>query len=151
MESSGVGLAFLGPGVLNFSIIDSSIESKLSTFIHELAHELLHHSNSKELGFYIGKGSGPEERELQAESVAYTVMKSYDFPIEHSINYLALWKSNKDKIRTHQKLIREVSMYIIKEIETYAPKIESQETAQNLAESLSNIKNIITEFKKTIL
>ena len=90
----------------------------LSTFVHEYAHELMHHDNAvgKKLGFHVGRGSGAEERELQAESVAYTVMKSYDFPIEHSINYLALWKSNKDKIRQHQKLIRDVSMYIIKQI-----------------------------------
>ena len=123
----------------------------LSTFVHEYAHELMHHEANKKIGFYVGRGSGAEERELQAESVAYTVMKSYDFPIEHSINYLALWKSNKDKIRQHQKLIRDVSMYIIKQIETYAPKIDNQETAQELAESLTTIKNIITDFKKTII
>lgn len=123
----------------------------LSTFVHELAHELMHHEANSKLGFYIGKGSGPEERELQAESVAYTVLKSYDFPVEHSINYLALWKSNKDKVRQHQKLIRDVSMFIIKQIETYAPKIDGEEVPQELSESLKSIKNIITEFKKTIL
>jgi hypothetical protein len=123
----------------------------LSTFIHELAHELLHHEVNKDLGFYVGKGSGPEERELQAESVAYTVMKTYDFPIQHSINYLALWKSNKDKIKEQQKLIRNVAMYIINQIETYAPEVADQNAAEEINEALSSIKNIITEFKKTIL
>jgi len=123
----------------------------LSTFVHELAHELLHHEANSKLGFYVGRGGSHQERELQAESVAYTVMKSYDFPIEHSINYLAMYKTNKDGVRKHQKLIRDVSMFIIKQIETYAPNVNEPDATEEINEALSNIKNIITEFKKTIL
>ena len=124
----------------------------LSTFVHEIAHEILHQPANKGLKngkLFIGREYSSEEKELHAESVAYTVMKTYDFPIEHSITYLALWKQNKDKVKKYQKVIRETSMFIIQQIEKYAPSIDS--TATEINESLVEIKNIITEFKKTII
>jgi hypothetical protein len=124
----------------------------LSTFVHEIAHEILHQPANKGLKngkLFIGREYSSEEKELHAESVAYTVMKTYDFPIEHSITYLALWKQNKDKVKKFQKVIRETSMFIIQQIEKYAPSIDS--TATEINESLAQINNIITEFKKTII
>ena len=126
----------------------------LSTFVHELAHEILHQPANSGLAkgrLFIGREFSSEEKELHAESVAYIVMKTYDFPIGHSINYLALWKTNKEKIRKFQKVIRETSMYIIQQIEKYAPIVEDEINKQELNESLLQIKNIITEFKKNII
>jgi len=78
--------------------------------------------------------------------------KTYEFPIEHSINYLALWKQNKDKVKAFQKVIRETSMFIIQQIEKYAPNVEGAATPgeTNVAESLNEIKSIINRFKELI-
>ena len=126
----------------------------LSTFVHELAHEILHqpaNSNLSNGKLYIGREFSSDEKELHAESVAYIVMKTYDFPIQHSITYLALWKTNKEKIRKFQKIIRDTSMYIIQQIEKYAPIVGDEINSNDLNESLLEIKNIITEFKKNII
>lgn len=123
----------------------------LSTFIHELAHEILHQPANKDLArgkLFIGREFTSEEKELHAEAVAYTVMKTYEFPIGHSINYLALWKQNKDKVKKFQKVIRETSMFIIQQIEKYAPAVEDE---TNVNEPINEIKSIITEFKKLII
>jgi hypothetical protein len=77
-------------------------------------------------------------------------MKTYEFPIEHSINYLALWKQNKDKVKQFQKVIRETSMFIIQQIEKYAPNVEGSGEEATVTESINEIKSIITEFKKLI-
>jgi hypothetical protein len=127
----------------------------LSTFVHELAHEILHQPANKGLAngkLFIGREFSSEEKELHAEAVAYTVMKTYEFPIEHSINYLALWKQNKDKVKAFQKVIRETSMFIIQQIEKYAPNVEGGATPgeTNVAESLNEIKSIINRFKELI-
>jgi hypothetical protein len=122
----------------------------LSTFVHELAHEILHQPANRNLAngkLFIGREFSSEEKELHAEAVAYTVMKTYEFPIEHSINYLALWKQNKDKVKKFQKVIRETSMYIIQQIEKYAPSIEDMD----VSEPINEIKLIMTEFKKLII
>lgn len=122
----------------------------LSTFVHELAHEILHQPANRNLAngkLFIGREFTSEEKELHAEAVAYTVMKTYDFPIEHSINYLALWKQNKDKVKKFQKVIRETSMFIIQQIEKYAPAVEDE---TNVTEPINEIKSIMTEFKKLI-
>ncbi len=122
----------------------------LSTFIHELAHEILHQPANRNLAngkLFIGREFTSEEKELHAEAVAYTVMKTYEFPIEHSINYLALWKQNKDKVKKFQKVIRETSMYIIQQIEKYASEV-SDETSLN--EPINEIKLLMNEYKKLI-
>ena len=126
----------------------------LSTFVHELAHEILHQPANSNLNggkLYIGREFSSDEKELHAESVAYIVMKTYDFPVQHSITYLALWKTNKEKIRKFQKIIRDTSMYIIQQIEKYAPIVGDEINSNDLNESLLEIKNIITEFKKNII
>lgn len=123
----------------------------LSTFVHEIAHELLHQPNNKGLfggKLYIGRGFTSEEKELHAESIAYSVMKSYDFPIQHSINYLAMWKSDKDKVRKYQKLIRDTSFFIVQQIEKYAPMVNGD--SESLSESLNVFKTIINDFKMSI-
>jgi len=131
-------------------LTNSAGVSLLATFIHEMAHELMHHEKNKRVAdgkLYVGRQNSSDERELHAESVAYTVLKTYDFPIQHSINYLALWKQNKEKLKKYQNIIRDVSMFIIRQIEKYAPDVTK--TPDELSESLTSIKNIIVDFKTT--
>jgi hypothetical protein len=93
---------------------------ELATLIHEVAHTLLHYKATSI--YYQGeeiRNSKPL-KELQAESVAYVVMKHYDLPVQHSSTYLALWGANKDRIKANLKVISEVAKFIIQSIDTIA-------------------------------
>lgn len=88
-----------------------------STFVHELAHELLHWKTKSP--FYIDDPSAQtaEMRELQAESVSYAVMKYFELPVTQHPTYLALWKANKEKIMTNLNVIVKCSKFIIDGVE----------------------------------
>jgi hypothetical protein len=93
---------------------------EVSTLVHELAHELMHWKKSSI--FYQGDETKYDKglMELQAESVAYIVMKHYDLPVQHQPTYLALWKGNKEKILANMKVISDVAKFIIDEIDKTA-------------------------------
>jgi hypothetical protein len=109
--------------------MSSSVEGagEVSTLVHELAHELMHWKKSSI--YYQGDEVKYNSaiKELQAESVAYIVMKHYDLPVQHQPTYLALWKANKEKILENIKVISNVAKFIIDEIDKVA--------AQNLKNS----------------
>jgi hypothetical protein len=95
--------------------------ARLSTMIHEIAHELMHWKKSSI--YYIDNGEGKEKNELvelQAESVSYVVLKHYDLPVKHHSTYLALWKANKEKIQNNLEIISKVSEFIINMIDKEA-------------------------------
>ena len=98
---------------------------EVSTLVHELAHELMHWKKSSI--FYQGDEIKYDKaiKELQAESVAYIVMKHYELPVQHQPTYLALWKANKEKILENMKVISNVAKFIIDEIDKVA-QVNSQ-------------------------
>lgn len=107
--------------------------SKVKTGIHELGHELMHQSYLKALAnagkldvtnakgvisAYIGRDS-TEVLELQAESVAYVVMRSFGFDIKYSVNYIALWKGTKESILANLQIITNTSNIIINSMNSF--------------------------------
>jgi hypothetical protein len=130
----------------------------LSTFVHEMTHSLIHQppmKGSEQGKFYDANAHfSRDERELHADSVAYTVLTSYGFAVQHSVNYLAMWGANKKQLQAYQQLIRNVSMYITKIIEQYAEKklgtipdegemVSEPEGNEALQESVRRIKSIM--------
>lgn len=118
---------------------------EVSTFVHEIAHELLHHKASSP--FYVGDELRGQKdaraiMELQAESVAYAVLKYFDLPVTHHPTYLALWKADKEKIKKNMDTIIKASRYIIDGVEALIEK----EPQEKPAESPENIQ----EFKKML-
>jgi len=99
---------------------------EVSTLIHELAHELMHWKKSSI--YYQGDEVKYDSaiKELQAESVAYIVMKHYGLPVTHQTTYLALWKANKEKILANIKVISDVAKFIIDEIDKVAAQDSSE-------------------------
>jgi len=90
-----------------------------SVIVHEIVHELLH--SRGHFKSYIGdededKGLSAEIKELQAESVAYVVMKYYDLPVEHQAVYLSMWKANKDSVKRNLDIIKKAADFIIKRV-----------------------------------
>lgn len=110
--------------------LTSNIEGvgRLSTIIHELAHELMHWRKSSP--FYDEKNMeanrSRELKELQAESVSYTVLRNYNIPVVHHATYLALWKANKEKIQANMNIIITVSKFIIKKIDKIAEDFKNE-------------------------
>jgi hypothetical protein len=97
--------------------------NKASTFIHEIAHELMHF-NKKSI-FYIkdidsDKKFTRDDMELQAESVSYVVLKHYGFTVKSQPKYLAMWKANKDSLKNNSDIIKKVSNFIIERIDEIA-------------------------------
>ena len=85
------------------------VNTEVNTLIHELTHMLLH----------LGKADKPSksEREIDAEGVAYVVMKHFGMESK-SFNYLALYNPDVEKIMSRMKTISDTSREIIKSIST---------------------------------
>jgi len=97
---------------------DVSGAGRLSTMIHEIAHELMHWKKSSI--YFIDNGDGRERaelQELQAESVSYVVLKHYGIPVSHHATYLVLWKANKERIQNNLEIISKVSQFLITKID----------------------------------
>lgn len=101
--------------------ITSNIEgvNKAGTFIHEIAHELLHFKKGSV--FHIDDETmTKQDKEIQAESVSYIVLKHYDLPAKHQATYLTLWKTNQDSLKRNLGAIKKVSDFIIQKIDEIA-------------------------------
>jgi hypothetical protein len=106
---------------------DVSGAARLSTTIHEIAHELMHWKKSSI--YFIDNGEGKEKnqlQELQAESVSYVVLKHYGIPVAHHATYLVLWKANKERIQNNLEIISKVSQFIIDKIDKQVSSTEKQ-------------------------
>jgi len=99
----------------------------LGTLVHEIAHSLMHFKESSPFFIQTDKPLSSEEKELQAESVSYVVLKHYDLPAQHHSTYLAIWRANKDALNKSLKDIKNVSAYIIQGMDKIAKESESNE------------------------
>jgi hypothetical protein len=115
--------------------------ARVSTMIHELAHELMHWKDKSK--FYIGDENKGNKAllELQAESVSYTVLTHYDIPAKHHATYLALWKANSETIRKNIEIISRVSQFIIDKID----EIMNKENKPDNEKNKTKIDEIINE------
>jgi hypothetical protein len=129
---------------------DAAGIGKASTAVHEFAHELMHQTYLKTkaetekaggseanmgektkhiLDAYVGRNMS-EILELQAESVAYVVLKSFDVPgLKYAVNYIALWKGTKDSIMGNLDVITTTANIIIKNINKHITMGEAEEQA----------------------
>ncbi len=92
--------------------------NQAGTLIHEIAHELLHFQKNSVL--YIDQPLSKNDKEIQAESVSYIVLRHYDLPAKHQSTYLALWKANKDAIQKNLSPIKKAADFIIGKLDEIA-------------------------------
>lgn len=97
-------------GVSMGGTIILSPKAGTKTFVHEIAHELLHHKETK-LMLHA-------ERELEAESVSYVVCKHFGLDGLSSPNYVALHGANAELIMEHLERIRNIAAEIIQALES---------------------------------
>lgn len=101
-------------------VIDSGMSETMNckTGIHELAHALLHDRDS---GTEKDHLPGRETKEVQAESVAFTVCQFYGIDSsDYSFGYIAGWSSGKDlkELKESLDVIRQTAGTIIAGIDS---------------------------------
>jgi len=90
--------------------------NKFSTLVHEMAHELLHWDQiTKKRPTDMQEGK--KDKEIDAETTAYIVLKHYGFDTEDSPNYLALWKADAESIKMRRDNIHKAVKEIINGID----------------------------------
>jgi hypothetical protein len=92
----------------------------LSTYVHEVAHELLHWKDQE------GKLSTRQQKEIDAETTAYIVLKHFGLETQDTTNYLALWRATGEDVKARRRHIQRAAMEIINGIKG---KIEAAPTA----------------------
>jgi hypothetical protein len=90
--------------------IELSPQAGTKTLIHEIAHELMHHGTDR-------REFTREEKELEAEAVAFVVGSHFGLPDLASSNYLALWDADERKILARMDRVRTTAAEIIRSIE----------------------------------
>ena len=107
----------------NSIVVDERLseQQKVKTLIHEIAHAILH---NKEDG--AEKEADKRTREVQAESVAYTVASYLGIDTsEYSFGYVAGWSAGKDakELVESMDVIRNTAKMIIENIEGTHKKV----------------------------
>ena len=125
-------------------VTDIAGAGAFSTLIHEIAHSLMHFEDSSPFFINDENKLSKEEKELQAETVSYIVLKHYDLPAQHHPVYLAIWKANKESFQKHMSIMTKVASFVIKNIDKLQASSEN-----NLSEKVVKITpNKLTEMIK---
>lgn len=93
---------------------EMSEEQTVKTLVHEIAHSLLHGKEGEETE------ADRNTKEVQAESVAYTVCRMLGMNTdEYSFGYIAGWSAGKElkELNKSMETIRKTANKILKEVE----------------------------------
>lgn len=121
--------------------IDESMseEQTVKTCIHEISHAILH---DRDTG--LEKDNQPDRltREVQAESVAYTVCSHFGIDTsEYSFGYIAGWSSGRElsELKASMNVIRNTAADLINSIEkNLHPELAEEQPEQNKETNAEN-------------
>lgn len=126
----------------------------IKTIIHEIAHQRLHSKDNPD----IEKGKTRNSKEVEAESVAYTVCQHYGIDTsDYSFGYIAGWSNGKEmpELRESLDTIRKTSSEFINKIDGHMADILKErvnclgEKSSILSRLHSNDEMLKTADKKT--
>jgi hypothetical protein len=95
-------------GISKGGSIELSPLAGTMTLVHELAHEMLHHQDTRPVSKAI--------KELEAEAVAFVVARHFGLEVGTSPNYIALYQVDSKCIFEHLECIRSTATCIISSI-----------------------------------
>ena len=129
IDSSANG--FFHPVEKRIAIKDSLSEMQtIKTAIHEIAHAILHSLPEQgEDGAIVDDRPDRKTKEVQAESVAYTVCQRFGIETsDYSFGYIAGWSSGQEtkELKASLELIRETASDIIEKIEEKMPELTQE-------------------------
>ena len=97
-----------------------SEQQTIKTAVHELAHSLLHDKDNMRMeGLMDERKKNRETKEVEAESVAYTVCQHFGIDTsEYSFGYLAGWSSGKElsELKESMETIRTTASKVITDL-----------------------------------
>lgn len=106
----------------------------LKTLVHEVSHARLHDRDTMKAE---GVSKSAQQKELEAESIVYTVMFHYHMDTsDYSIPYLASWSGSQDtkQLKTCMDTIRKTAGEIIEEMDVIMAERMQARTAQQSTE-----------------
>ncbi|MBQ7372202.1 MAG: ImmA/IrrE family metallo-endopeptidase [Blautia sp.] len=106
----------------------------LKTLVHEVSHARLHDRDTMKAE---GVAKSAQQKELEAESIAYTVMFHYHMDTSgYSIPYLASWSGSQDtkQLKACMDTIRRTAGEIIEEMDTFMAERMKERAAEHSAE-----------------
>ena len=106
------------------------------TGVHEVAHAKLH---AKEIEQETGIAKDRETKEVEAESIAYTVCQHLGIDTsDYSFGYIAGWSSGKEmpELKSSLDTIRRTSSELIKGIEAQLLEIDKERAAEQAQEDI---------------
>lgn len=138
-----IGFTDISTGAHGFYQPDSDIiriqkgmkqEQTIKTVIHEIAHSNLHNLEARKKHEYT-----KEEKELQAESVAYVVSNHLGIDTSsYSFGYLANWSSDintLDHLESSMAIIRDEASKIISRLDQELTQVKTKSAAKDSLES----------------
>lgn len=119
-ESKGIAVTFKElsgetQGVSKGGAIEISPNAGTKTLVHEIAHELLHQSNPALLS--------RNEKEIEAESVAYSVASHFGLTGFKSSNYLVLYGADKQDLYRSLERVYLTTIEIIEGLNNKFPEV----------------------------
>ena len=108
----------------------------VKTGVHEVTHAKLH---AKEMEQETGFAKDRETKEVEAESIAYTVCQHFGIDTsDYSFGYIAGWSSTKEmpELKSSLDTIRRTSSELIKGIEAQLLEIEKERAAEQAQEDI---------------
>ena len=109
---------------------DLSEMQTIKTAIHEIAHAKLHELPEKEENEVI-EDDRPDNREVQAESIAYTVCQHFGIDTsDYSFGYVAGWSSGKEtaELKASLEVIRTTADEMITDISEKLKELEKEKS-----------------------
>ena len=106
------------------------------TGVHEVAHAKLH---AKEVEQETGIAKDRETKEVEAESIAYTVCQHFGIDTsDYSFGYIVGWSSGKEmpELKSSLDTIRRTSSELIKGIEAQLLEIDKERAAEQAQEDI---------------
>ena len=114
----------------------------VKTMIHEIAHSILHNDNVPD-----AKEKDRQTKEVEAESVAYTVCKHFGIDSsDYSFGYIAGWSADKElnELKSSLETIRKTSSGLITGIEDKLEKLRLNKGISVSEQLLENVTESVT-------
>ncbi len=114
----------------------------VKTMIHEIAHSILHNDNVPD-----AKEKDRQTKEVEAESVAYTVCKHFGIDSsDYSFGYIAGWSADKElnELKSSLETIRKTSSELITGIEDKLEKLRFNKDISVSEQPLENVTESVT-------
>lgn len=121
----------------------------LKTIFHETAHSILHSTAQMDARKAEGKEEfSREDREVQAESVAYIVADRYGLDTkEYSFPYVASWAGDAKKILANLAEIKETATVIIDRMDHQLEMMQKEKLSMDVTEEkIRKLTDMINQF-----